>query len=179
MNGFVVRFKPGRFIWTVLAALYFVIFFANFFRDAAPTQLLVPVLFATAFVLWLSVEYYFGSPFFQSGASEPSALWRGIFAFFIYPCFGYIVADFAWWHLTQIPSPPVAVGVAGLIVFGVGIYLRLATLFDLLRIAQVKSTPPAKGKTPVEHVVIPERKFVTLRSIPGAGWRSSWQSGFP
>ena len=163
MNGFVVRFKYGRFIWTVLAALYFVIFFVNFFRDAAPTQLLVPVLFATAFVLWLSVEYYFGSPFFQSGASEPSALWRGVFAFFIYPCLGYIVADFAWWHWTQIPAPPLALGVIGLVVFGIGTYLRLTTLFDLLRIAQVKSVPGAKGKAPLEHVVIPERKFMALR----------------
>lgn len=163
MNGFVVRFKSGRFIWTVLAAFYFVIFFANFFRDAAPTQLLVPLLFATVFVLWLSVEYYFGSPFFQSGAAEPSALWRGVFAFFIYPFLGYVAADFVWWHWTQIPAPPPIIGVVGLLVFGVGVYLRLATLFDLLRIAQVKPMPAAKGKAPVEHVVIPERKFMGLR----------------
>jgi protein-S-isoprenylcysteine O-methyltransferase Ste14 len=163
MNDYVVRFKYGRFIWTVLAALYFVIFFVNFFRDAAPGRLAVPVLFATVFVLWLSLEYYFGSPFFQSGTVEPSALWRGVFAFFIYPFLMYVAADFVWWHWTQIPAPPLAFGVIGLVVFGVGTYFRLTTLSDILRIAQVKSVLGAKGKAPVEHVVIPERKFMGLR----------------
>lgn len=163
MNGFVIRFKYGRFIWTVLAAVYFVIFSFNFFRDAAPARVTIPVLFAAVFVLWMSVEYYFGSPFFQSGAVEPSSLWRGVFAFFVYPLLGYVVADFAWWHRTQTPAPSVVVGLVGLIVFGAGVCLRLTTLFDLLRVAQVRQSAPVKGKAPVEHVMIPERKFTGLR----------------
>jgi protein-S-isoprenylcysteine O-methyltransferase Ste14 len=160
MTSYIKRFKTGRFIWTILVTLYFLIFFTNFFRDAIPSRMVLPVLFAYVFVLWLSLEYYFGSPFFQSGVVEHSALWRGIFAFFVYPFLAYLGADFVWWRWTQIPVPVVGTGLLGLAVFGVGTYLRLGTLFDLLRIAQVK--PPARGAKE-ETVVLPEKRFVGLR----------------
>ena len=105
MSSFIRRFKTGRFVWTVLVTLYFFVFFTNFFRDAIPDRMTLPVLFAYIFVLWLSFEYYFGSPFFQSGVVEHSALWRGIFAFFVYPFLAYLGADFIWWHWTQMPVP--------------------------------------------------------------------------
>jgi protein-S-isoprenylcysteine O-methyltransferase Ste14 len=120
----------------------------------------LPALLAYVFVLWLSVEYYFGSPFFQSGVVEHSAFWRGAFAFFAYPFLAYVGADFIWWHWTQIPVPFAVTGLLGLLVFGLGTYLRLGTLFDLLRIAQVK--PPARGSKE-ETVVLPEKRFVGLR----------------
>jgi protein-S-isoprenylcysteine O-methyltransferase Ste14 len=160
MSSFVKRFKTGRFIWTVLVTIYFLIFFTNFFRDAVPDRMALPVLFAYVFVLWLSLEYYFGSPFFQSGVVEHSALWRGVFAFFVYPYLAYLAADYIWWRWTQIPLPVTVAGIFGLIVFGLGTFLRLGTLFDLLRIAQVR--PPAKGSKD-ETVVLPEKKFVGLR----------------
>jgi len=94
----------------VLVTLYFLIFFTNFFRDAVPDRMTLPVLFAYVFVLWLSLEYYLGSPFFQSGVVEHSALWRGVFAFFVYPFLAYLGADFIWWGWTQMPVP---VAVAG------------------------------------------------------------------
>jgi protein-S-isoprenylcysteine O-methyltransferase Ste14 len=160
MSSYIKRFKTGRFIWTVLVAIYFLIFFTNFFRDTIPGRMILPVLFAYLFVLWLSLEYYFGSPFFQSGVVEHSALWRGVFAFFVYPFLAYLGADFIWWHWTQIPVPIAVTGLLGLAVFGLGTYLRLGTLFDLLRIAQVK--PPARGSKE-ETVVLPEKRFVGLR----------------
>jgi len=160
MSSYIKRFKTGRFIWTALVALYFLIFFTNFFRDAIPDRRALPVLFAYVFVLWLSLEYYFGSPFFQSGVVEHSALWRGIFAFFVYPFLAYLGADFIWWHWTQIPVPVVVTGLLGLAVFGIGTYLRLGTLFGLLRIAQVR--PPARGSKE-ETLLLPEKRFVGLR----------------
>lgn len=160
MSSYVKRFKAGRFVWTVLVTLYFLIFFTNFFKDAAPGRLALPVLFAYVFVLWLSLEYYFGSPFFQSGVVEHSALWRGVFAFFVYPFFAYLGADFVWWHWTQIPVPIVVTGMLGLVVFGIGTYVRLGTLFDILKIAQVR--PPAKGN-PEETLHLPEKRYVALR----------------
>jgi protein-S-isoprenylcysteine O-methyltransferase Ste14 len=160
MSSYIKRFKTGRFIWTVLVTLYFLIFFTNFFRDAIPDRMTLPVLFAYSFVLWLSLEYYFGSPFFQSGVVEHSALWRGIFAFFVYPFLAYLSADFIWWHWTQIPVPVVVTGLLGLAVFGIGTYLRLGTLFGLLRIAQVR--PPARGSKE-ETLLLPEKRFVGLR----------------
>jgi protein-S-isoprenylcysteine O-methyltransferase Ste14 len=160
MSSYIRRFKSGRFIWTVLVALYFLLFFTNFFRDAIPDRMTLPVLFAYVFVLWLSLEYYFGSPFFQSGVVEHSALWRGIFAFFVYPFLAFLGADFIWWHWTQIPVPVAVTGFLGLAVFGIGTYLRLGTLFGLLRIAQVRL--PARGSKE-ETLVLPEKRFVALR----------------
>ena len=160
MSSYIKRFKTGRFIWTALVTLYFFLFFTNFFRDAIPDRLTLPVLFAYVFVLWLSLEYYFGSPFFQSGVVEHSALWRGVFAFFVYPFLAYLAADFIWWHWTQIPVPVAVTGILGLAVFGIGTYLRLGTLFGLLRIAQVK--PQARGSKE-ETLLLPEKRFVALR----------------
>jgi len=160
MSSYVKRFKTGRFVWTVLVTLYFLVFFTNFFQDAIPDRVTLPVLFAYVFVLWLSLEYYFGSPFFQSGVVEHSALWRGIFAFFVYPFLAYLGADFIWWHWTQIPLPVAVTGFLGIAVFGIGTYLRLGTLFDLLKIAQVK--PPVRGSKE-ETLLLPEKRFVGLR----------------
>lgn len=160
MTSFIRRFKTGRFIWTVLVTLYFIVFFTNFFRDAIPDRMTLPALFAYVFVLWLSFEYYFGSPFFQSGVVEHSAFWRGVFAFYVYPLLAYLGADFIWWHWTQIPVPVAVSGFLGLAVFGIGTYLRLGTLLDLLRIAQVR--PPARGSKE-ETLLLPEKRFVALR----------------
>jgi protein-S-isoprenylcysteine O-methyltransferase Ste14 len=160
MSSYIRRFKAGRFIWTVLVTLYFLLFFTNFFRDTIPDRMTLPVLFAYIFVMWLSLEYYFGSPFFQSGVVEHSAFWRGVFAFFVYPFLAYLAADFIWWRWTQIPVPVAVTGFLGLAVFGIGTYLRLGTLFSLLGIAQVK--PPAKGSNE-EMLLLPEKRFVALR----------------
>lgn len=155
MSSLVLRFKSGRFIWSVIVSLYFLVFFTNFFADAAPERMVIPLICAYLFVFWLAVEYYFGSPFFQSGVVEPSAVWRGVFAFFVYPYLIYVGADFIWWRWTQIPGNPLITGIFGLIVLGGGIYLRLVTLFGLVRIAQVK---PNTGE-----LFFPARRFLELK----------------
>ncbi|MGQ9677879.1 MAG: methyltransferase family protein [bacterium] len=155
MNSLVLHFKTGRFIWTIVVSLYFLVFFTNFFVDAMPEHRAVPLICAYLFVLWLAVEYYFGSPFFQSGVVAPPPVWRGVFAFFVYPYILYVNADFIWWHWTQIPVNHLITGILGLIIFGGGIYLRLVTLFGLIRIAQVK---PGSGE-----LVFPVRRFLELK----------------
>ncbi len=155
MSGFNLHFRWGRFIWTVLITIYFLIFFTNFFHDAAPERAILPTLFAWIFVLWLGVEYYFGSPFFQSGVVEPHGFWRALFAFYVYPLLGYLGADYIWWRLTQIPLPPAVFGVLGLLIFGFGTWFRLATLFGILRIIQRKS---GSGE-----LLIPAKKFLGLK----------------
>lgn len=161
MTGLLKHFRTGRFVWTVLATFYFLVFFRNFMADALPENNWPYLAFAFLVVLWMGLEYYFGSPFFQSGVFEHSALWRGVFAFFVYPFFGYVAADFIWWRWTQIPVPAVIAAFLGLLVFGVGTWVRLGTLFGLLRIAQVK---PPVGRTAkqAETVLIPEKKLVGL-----------------
>lgn len=155
MSGFVLKFRTGRFIWTVLVTLYFLIFFTNFFHDAAPGRSIIQLIFAYLFILWLGVEYYYGSPFFQSGVVEPNGLGRALFAFFVYPLFVYLGGDYIWWHWTQIPLPPAIFGVIGLLIFGLGVYLRLVTLFSLLGIIQTKPDST--------ELRIPVKKFLNLK----------------
>ncbi len=131
------KLRLGRTLWTLAVAFYFLVFFRNFFADALPGSSILPTIFFYLLVAWLAVEYWFGSPFFQSGLVEPSALWRGLFAFFVYPFFAYLVADFVWWRLTVIPVPQMLLAPLGLLLFGGGIYLRLRTLLDTVKGAAV------------------------------------------
>ncbi|MFO7638333.1 MAG: methyltransferase [bacterium] len=125
--------RPGRLAWTLLIAAYFLVFSRNFFADALPGASLLSVLYSWVFVIWLSVEYCYGSPFFQSGVVEPSALWRGVFAFFVYPFLGYLVGDFGWWGWTQLPVPAAVSWFPGMALFLAGTALRLLTLVELVR----------------------------------------------
>ncbi|HDQ99384.1 MAG TPA: hypothetical protein ENN51_03750 [candidate division WOR-3 bacterium] len=79
------------------------------------------------------MEYCFGSPFFQSGVVEPSALGRGVFAFFVYPFLGYLVGDHGWWNWTQFPIPPLFTWLPGMVLFLGGTALRLLTLVAMLK----------------------------------------------
>jgi len=156
VNDIVVEFRLGRLVWTLLVTFYFLVFFWNFFLDAVPVHVVLPLLFAYALVLWLAVEYYLGSPFFQSGIVRCSSLWRGVFAFFVYPFLGYVAADFIWWHWTQIPVPIVITGILGMVLFGIGIYIRLETLFAFAKLAAGRGRKGSRRS-------LPERKFVSLR----------------
>lgn len=162
MSGLSRRPTAGRIIWTVVVAIYFLFFFWNLLHDALRQDTTLPVVFSFVLVLWLAVEYYFGSPFFQSGVWEHSALWRGVFAFFVYPFYGYCAADFIWWHRTQLPLPAVITGSLGLLVFAAGTWLRLATLFALVRIVQYRPVRQEKKQT-VYELVVPERGFLGQR----------------
>jgi protein-S-isoprenylcysteine O-methyltransferase Ste14 len=122
-----------RLLWTVLVTFYFVIFFRNLFRDALSSQSWLPVLFFVCFTLWMAFEYYFGSPFFQSGVVEPPRLWKTLFALFFYPFLGFCVADNVWQHWTQFPGLYPLVNLLGVALFLVGAGLRLSSLRTLLR----------------------------------------------
>ncbi|MEO0082599.1 MAG: hypothetical protein ABIL25_10005 [candidate division WOR-3 bacterium] len=180
MSDIAVRFRLGRLVWTVLVTLYFLIFFRNFFADAAPGNNVLPTVFAYLLVAWLAVEYYLGSPFFQSGLVEASALWRGVFAFFVYPFLGYLAADSIWWRWTQMPVPAVVPALPGFILFGVGTYLRLRTLFDMARMSQTlpqgrRGRLPSIADLPMQRLCRHPRYLATLLQLVGAALVfSSW-----
>lgn len=152
------RVRAGRLLWTVLVAAYFLLFSRNFFADALPGQALPSMLFAWLFVGWLSVEYLFGSPFFQSGVVEPSAFWRGVFGFFVYPLLGYVIGDFGWWRMTQLPLPPLVSWFVGMALFLSGTAVRLFTLAAMLR-----TEGPARGRKGQERSVFSTRFFRLCR----------------
>ncbi len=146
----------------MLVAFYFTTFSVNFLRDAAAGRALLPLVVAVLLVLWMSVEYYYGSPFFQSGLVEPSAVWRGLFAFFVYPYFGYLLADYVWWRLTQVTLFCPVLSVLGLAALGLGIYLRLSSLVSLLRVVSNKARVVAPSRAGTGPVAVPERQLVNL-----------------
>lgn len=135
LDAVLPRVRFGRLAWTVLVMAYFMVFFRNFFTDALPGAMLPAALYAWCVVVWLSFEYCFGSPFFQSGLVEPSVLWRGAFACFVYPFLGYLVGDYVWWHRTQLPVPLPVSWFPGMALFLAGTAVRFATLADLVRVA--------------------------------------------
>lgn len=136
----VKNFRFGRLIWTLFVTYYFINFSRNFFEDAIPEKAIIPSVFFFIFVSWLAFEYYFGSPFFQSGLVEMSPLWRGFFALFFYPFFAFCVADFIWLHWGQLNLYP-AINLIGILIFLLGVLLRIYSLFILLSLPEKKFIP--------------------------------------
>jgi protein-S-isoprenylcysteine O-methyltransferase Ste14 len=139
------------------------VFFRGFFRDAAPGRELLPLGFSWLFALWVAVEYYFGSPFFQSGISRPSSIWRIAFALFVYPFLGYVVADFVWFQRPHAPVVAVLAAVMGLVAFCVGTWIRLEMLVALLRAARQRSGGNAVRAKAAEFGQVPFRRLIGLR----------------
>jgi protein-S-isoprenylcysteine O-methyltransferase Ste14 len=111
----------------------------------------------------MSVEYYLGSPFFQSGVSRPAAHWRIAFAFFVYPYLGYVVADFLWYGC---PPPSVVAVIAvilGTVAFVVGTWIRLEMLVGLVRVAQYQSAASVGRAKGLESGRVPFRRLTGLR----------------
>lgn len=166
------RVRTGRLLWTVLVTAYFLVFSRNFFVDALAGEALPSMLYAWVFVAWLAVEYCFGSPFFQSGIVEPSALGRGAFAFFVYPFLGYLVGDYGWWGWTQFPVPPLLTWLPGMALFLAGTAFRVLTLVAMLRAGD--HHPRRKGQdrgvfsSPAFRVCRHPRYLATLIQLVGS-----------
>ncbi|MEO0073962.1 MAG: methyltransferase [candidate division WOR-3 bacterium] len=158
----VLKTKPsfGRFVWTVLVTLYSLIFFQNLLQDTLGDIGLIQRVFSALFVMWFGIEYYFGSPFFQSGLIAHSAFWRGLFASFVYPYIGYAGGDFIWWHLTQMPVPGFVSGVTGLIVFAIGTGIRLYTLLAAIRM--LRSNPMGRDGSQQKETSVLCKRVVRL-----------------
>jgi len=125
-------FRLGRFIWTLFVTWYFINFSRNFFNSLTPDMSKIPALFFLFLVLWLAIEYYFGSPFLQSGIVSPPSLARIIFAIFFYGNLVYCIADYSYYHWSQLTLP--FINIIGIIIFSIGILLRYYTLYELLRL---------------------------------------------
>lgn len=150
----------GRTAWTVFVTVYSLVFFQNLLHDALGDAGLIQRVFSALFVVWLGIEYYFGSPFFQSGLLAHSPLLRGLFACFVYPYIGYAGGDFVWWHWTQMPLPRALSGTVGLLVFAAGTGIRLLTLLEVIRMQRGRS---AAGSRQTRDEVLPGGSTVRLR----------------
>lgn len=125
-------FKLFRFLWCVFLFIYFYHFPKNFFADAIPEKSFIPAFFFQLFCFWLIIEYYFSSPFFQSGIFLSSFSLKNIFAFYFYTYLIFLVFDYGWWGKGQIRFFYPYINFLGLLVFFFGVLLRLLTLFLFL-----------------------------------------------
>lgn len=132
------NFRFGRFIWTVFVAWYFINFSRNFFSSLVPDQAKLPIIFFLILVLWMSIEYYFGSPFYQTGIVAIPVLERIFFSIFFYANAIYCIADYSRLHWTQLTFLYPYLNIIGLVLFTIGVLLRYYTLFELLKLPTTK-----------------------------------------
>ncbi len=125
-------FKILRSLWCLFLFLYFYHFPKNLFADALPERSLIPTLFFWFFSYHLITEYYFSSPFFQSGVFPFSPLLKNLFSFYFYPYLIFLIFDYGWWGKGQMKFLSPAINIFGLILFLFGVSLRLYTLFFFL-----------------------------------------------
>lgn len=138
---FIKNFRFWRLIWTLFVTYYFINFTRNFFDDAVPERAMIPTVLFFILTVWLAFEYYFGSPFFQSGQVEMSPIWRGIFALFFYPFVAFCVADYVWWHWGQLNFLYPLINIIGILLFVFGSLLRIYSLFIILKMPETKFVP--------------------------------------
>lgn len=135
---FVRTLRFGRLIWTLFVTWYFINFSRNFFSSFSPEKAEIPTVFFFILVLWMAVEYYFGSPFFQSGIVQSSSTEKTIFAIFFYANAIYCIADYSALNWTEFSLLYPYLNIIGIIIFTIGVLLRYFTLFELLRLPALK-----------------------------------------
>ncbi len=125
-------FKIFRFLWCIFLFIYFYHFPKNFFAGALPEKPFFPTIFFQLFCFWLIIEYYFSSPFFQSGLFPFSVPLKYLFSFYFYPFLIFLVFDYGWWGRGQVRFLYPSINIFGLLIFLFGMFLRLFTLFLFL-----------------------------------------------
>ncbi|MBS4015891.1 MAG: isoprenylcysteine carboxylmethyltransferase family protein [Candidatus Latescibacteria bacterium] len=127
-----------RLVWTLFVTWYFINFSRNFFNSLTSDKAQIPVVFFIILVLWMTLEYYFASPFFQSGIVVMHGWLKLFFSLFFYVMAIYSITDYVSLNWTQVSFAYPYLNIAGLIVFALGVLIRLATLFHLLNQPQNK-----------------------------------------
>jgi len=131
---FIRTFRFGRLIWTLFVTWYFINFSRNFFSSLVPDAIQIPTIFFIILVLWMALEYYFGSPVLQSGIVINLPPVKHLFALFFYANAIFCIADFSRLHFTQISFLYPYINIIGLVLFTIGVLLRYFTLIELLRL---------------------------------------------
>ena len=128
----------GRLIWTAFVTWYFIDFSRNFFSSLVPEQAKIPTIFFLILVLWMAIEYYFSSPYYQTGIVLIPTFERIFFSIFFYANTIYCIADYSNLHWTQLNLLFPYLNIIGIIIFALSVLLRYYTLFELLRLPASK-----------------------------------------
>jgi protein-S-isoprenylcysteine O-methyltransferase Ste14 len=122
----------GRLIWTLLLCWYFINFANNFLNSLNAEKAQIPFVFFNLLIIWMGIEYYFGSPYFQSGTVILPGILKILFAIFFYSVTVYSIADYVTLNMTQLKALYPYVNIIGLVLFALGIIIRIWTLFELI-----------------------------------------------
>lgn len=134
------KLKWGRLIWCLFLLIYFFHFFKNLFLSSLSQNYLIPIIFFITLSYWMIIEYYFSSPFFQSGIVEYHQILRIIYSLYFYPFLILNGVDYCYSNFSQLEFLKGGINVFGLIIFFIGTFLRIITLFIAL-ITPLKELP--------------------------------------
>jgi len=124
--------KGGRLLWTIFVVFYLINFVKNLFVDVAPGQAAIPITYFVLWILWLGVEFYLGALFYQSSLVPNFNPWlKAGFAVFFYGLQG--LAPWDMFGGTQIRFAYPLFNVIGLLLFVLGVFIRLWSLIVYLR----------------------------------------------
>lgn len=126
------KLKWGRLLWCLFLFIYFSHFFRNLFLSSLSKNVFVPIFFFITLSYWMIIEYYFSSPFFQSGIVECHKFLRVIYSLYFYPFLIFNSADYCYKNFSQINFLKPAINIFGLFLFFSGTILRLITLFIVI-----------------------------------------------
>ena len=130
-----MKIRWGRLAWVIFACLYLGVFFWNFFHNFSLR--FIPTAYLYILILWLSFEFYFRQPFFQSGrliTEDPKTkekydylhfLPRYLFALYFYSCLAWGIADFVWLRKGQIMFLGPFLNIVGIIILILSVLIRL------------------------------------------------------
>ncbi|MCS7249533.1 MAG: hypothetical protein N2323_00845 [candidate division WOR-3 bacterium] len=134
------KLKWGRLVWCLFLFIYFFHFFKNLFLSSLSQNFLIPIIFFITLSYWMIIEYYFSSPFFQSGIVEYHQGLRIIYSLYFYPFLIFNGVDYCYSSFSQIEFLKPGINIFGLIIFFIGTFLRIITLFIAL-ISSLKELP--------------------------------------
>lgn len=158
------KLKWGRLIWCLFLFIYFFHFFKNLFLSSLSSGALIPIIFFITLSYWMIIEYYFSSPFFQSGIVPYHQGLRILYSLYFYPFLILNGVDYCYRSFSQLEFLKPGVNIFGLIIFFIGTILRIITLL----IALTTSLKELPQKTIYKNITQPRYlgTLIQLISIP-------------
>jgi len=123
------KLKWGKLLWCLFLFIYFFFFFKNLFLSSLSQNQWLPIIFFIILSYWMIIEYYFSSPFFQSGIYEYHKVLRIFYSLYFYPFLIFNAVDYCYKNFSQINFLKPTINILGLLIFFAGTVLRLITLF--------------------------------------------------
>lgn len=117
----------GRLLWDVFVVLYLINFTQNLFRDVAPGQAAIPIIYFAIWLVWLGIEFYLEGLFYQSSLVPDFSGWlKAAFAVYFYALQG--LAGWDAFGGTQLRFVYPVFNVLGLLILLAGVAIRVWSL---------------------------------------------------